>query len=188
MNNDILIIDIETTNFLDRGGKIVEIGMVSLDLETGGRTKVMDEVVYEPGIQREEVENSWIVKNSSLTVEMVQKGLNLDRIKNMVQALIKAYPRGATAFNNAFDFGFMESRGFVFPNKLACPMLLATDILKIPSTFKKGEYKWPKVTECMNHFFPEEEDYEEEHRGFSDAMDEARIVYELFLMGIFKVD
>lgn len=181
---EILIVDIETTDFLNKGGKIVEIGMVALDLKTGGRTKVMDEVVYEPGIKRQEVEDSWIVKNSSLTVEMVQKGLNLDRIKNMVQALIKAYPLGATAYNNSFDFGFMESRGFVFPKKLDCPMLLSKDILKLPG--KYGDYKWPKVTECMQYFFPEE-DYEEEHRGFSDAMDEARIVHELYMRKIFTI-
>ena len=186
MKNNILIIDIETTGFLKEGGKIVELGFVALDIETGERTKVLDEVVWEPGIKREEVESSWIVANSTLTTQMVQKGLRLDRIQRMVQSLIMCFPLGATAFNSAFDFDFLEDRGFRFPKKLDCPMLLAADLLKIPSTYKKGEYKWPKVTECMEHFFPEE-DYQEEHRGFSDAMDEARIVFELIQKGIFKV-
>ncbi|MCK4500837.1 hypothetical protein KAU11_10080, partial [Candidatus Babeliales bacterium] len=75
---EILIIDIETTGFLGQKGKIVEIGIVSLELETGKAEIVFDQVVHETGITKEEVEKSWIVANSDLTVDMIRLSKNLN--------------------------------------------------------------------------------------------------------------
>lgn len=190
--NNILIIDIETTDFLDKGGKIVEIGMVALDMETGNRTIIVDEVVYEKGITKEEVENSWIVQNSNLTADMIRHGLRLDAIQPMLQKFIDIHWRGVTAFNNQFDFDFLEDRGFRLGNKLDCPMKLATPLLKLPKSLKakkagygKG-YKWPSVQETYDFLFPDN-DYTELHRGCDDAWHEAEIVYELYKRGIFKL-
>lgn len=182
----ILILDIETTDFLPRGGKIVEVGLVELNLENGERKIVFDEVCHETGITKNEVENSWIVKNSSLTVEDIRRSKNLNHHREEIQSLLRIYPTGATAFNNAFDFGFFEDRGFVFPKKLACPMKLATPICKIPKR-RGGGYKWPNVQEAYEHFFGKTE-YVEQHRGADDAFHEAEIVYELYKQGIFKID
>jgi DNA polymerase-3 subunit epsilon len=41
----ILLIDIETTGFLDKGGSIIEIGIAALDLETGKITGVFDSLL-----------------------------------------------------------------------------------------------------------------------------------------------
>lgn len=141
----ILILDIETTGFLNHGGKIVEIGMVELDLSNGNKKIVFDEVCHEDGITKEEVENSWIIKNSDLTVDQVRHSRNLKKMKPEIQAIIEQYPYGCTAYNNTFDFGFLEDRGFVFPNKLACPMRLLTPIIKLPPKRKDSLYKWPNV-------------------------------------------
>lgn len=149
-NTKILIIDIETTGFLGAKGKIVEVGMVELDLDNGDRKIVFDQVCHETGITKEEVENSWIVKNSSLTVEMVRRSKNLEKLRPIIQSIINSYSNGCTAYNNVFDFTFLESRGFVFPKKLSCPMKISTNICKIPST--RG-YKWPNVMEAHKHFF-----------------------------------
>lgn len=46
---EILIIDLETTGFLTQGGKIVEVGIVELDLETGNKKIIFDQVVHEKG-------------------------------------------------------------------------------------------------------------------------------------------
>jgi len=46
----ILILDIETTGFLNQGGKIVEIGLVELDLSNGNTKIVFDEVCHEAKI------------------------------------------------------------------------------------------------------------------------------------------
>jgi DNA polymerase-3 subunit epsilon len=60
----ILIIDIETTGFLNAGGKIVEIGIVELNLTTGSRNVLVDELCYEDGLTYYEMGKAWIVKNS----------------------------------------------------------------------------------------------------------------------------
>ena len=181
---NILIIDIETTGFLQKGGKIVEIGIVELNLLNGNRKIIFDEVCHERPITRKEVEDSWIVKNSDLTLEKIQHSKQLIQLKPEIQFILNSYPLGATAFNNAFDFGFMENRGFVFPKKLPCPMKLSTDICKLPSP--RGGYKWPKVEEAHKHFFGDV-GYIEKHRGADDAYYEAEIVLELYKLGIFKI-
>jgi len=183
MKNKILIIDIETTGFLKAGGYIVEVGMVELDLNTGKRMILFDEVCHEKGISHYDVASSWIVKNSSLTIKMVQTSKNLERLRKKIQGIIDLYTDGCTAYNNVFDFGFMEDRGFTFPVKLDCPMKLSTSICKIKK--KKGSgYKWPSVEEAYKYFIGD--GYVELHRGADDAMHEAEIIYELYLRGIFK--
>ncbi|MDI6034006.1 3'-5' exonuclease [Flavobacterium sp. LB2P84] len=182
----ILIIDIETTGFLQQNGKIVEIGIIELDLLTGERIILFDEVCHEVGITLEEMEKSWIVQNSNLTVKMVKYSGSIESKRKRIQKILNDYPLGATAFNNAFDFGFLEHRGFVFPKKLPCPMKLSTDICKIPHTNGLG-FKWPKVEEAHLHFFGNV-GYVEKHRGADDAYFEAEIVYELFKRGVFLID
>lgn len=182
----ILILDIETTGFLQKGGKIVEVGLVELCLETGEKKIVFDEVCHEKGISLEEVKNSWIVENSTLTVDAIRNSRSLDKMRSEIQGLLDQYSDGATAFNNDFDFGFFEDRGFVFPKKLACPMKLSTNICQIPSPRGMG-YKWPKVQEAWDFFFGKT-DYIETHRGADDAFHEADIVFELYKRGIFKLN
>jgi DNA polymerase-3 subunit epsilon len=181
----ILILDIETTGFLNEGGKIVEIGIVELDLDSGKKQIIFSEVCHESGISLDEINNSWIVKNSDINIELIKFSENLERKKKRIQSILDSYPLGATAFNNAFDFGFLESRGFVFPKKLDCPMKLATNICKLPSP--RGGYKWPKVEEAHLFFFGDV-GYVETHRGADDAFYEADIVLELYKTGIFKID
>lgn len=180
----ILIIDIETTGFLQQGGKIVEVGIVELDLSNGNREIIFDSVCWETGLTEKEVDESWIVKNSDLTKEAIKTSKNLKVLQPEIQQILNQYPLGATAFNNAFDFGFLESRGFVFPKKLPCPMKLSTDICKIQTP--RG-YKWPKVEEAHKHFFGDV-GYVEKHRGADDAYFEAEIVYKLYELGVFKID
>jgi DNA polymerase III epsilon subunit-like protein len=182
----ILIIDIETTGFLNQEGTIVEIGIVELDLSNGERKIIYNEICHETGITLKMVEDSWIVKNSDLTVELIRQSVNLKRQGHTIQSILDKYPAGATAFNNSFDFSFLENRGFRFPKKLPCPMLLSTNICKIPNTNRSG-YKWPKVEEAHKYFFGDV-GYIEKHRGADDAYYEAEIVYELFKLGIFKLN
>lgn len=180
----ILIIDIETTGFSRTSGKIVEIGIVELDLATGEKQILFDQVCQEEGTTTEEIETSWIVQNSTLTAEEILEAKFLHDLSPEIQKIFNQYEHGATAFNNAFDFGFLESRGFVFPKKLPCPMLLSTNVCKIQSP--RG-FKWPKVEEAFKHFFGDT-GYIEKHRGADDAFHEADIVYELFKMGVFQLN
>lgn len=180
---EILITDIETTNFLQTGGKIVEVGIVSLNLLTGAKKIIFDQVCHERPITKEEVENSWIVKNSNLTLQDIQKSKQLTHYIPWLNAIYAAYPLGGTAFNNVFDFSFMKSRGIIIGKELPCLMKLMTDICKIP---KGNGYKWPNVEEAHKHFFGDI-GYIEDHRGASDAWHEADIVFELYKLGIFKL-
>ena len=188
----VLIVDIETTGFLKSGGRIVEIGIVELNLDNGEKKILFDEICWEKGLTKKECDDSWIVSNSTLTTEDIRTSKNLNFYREQIQQILNDYPLGATAFNNAFDFDFLKSRSFSFPRELPCPMKLSTDICKIPHKVgkngkrRKGN-KWPSFEEAHRHFFPDEE-YKEEHRGGQDAKDEARLVYELYKMGKFIVD
>jgi len=181
----ILIIDIETTGLTPSTGKIVEIGMVDLCIMTGERKLIFNEVCWETGITKEEVENSWIIKNSTLTVEDIRKSKNLNLLKDEIQGLIRLYPKGATAYNNPFDFGFLESRGFSFPKKLGDPMVISKNIVKALN--KGGQIKNPSVNEAYR-FYMNNPEYIEAHRGGQDAMDEAEIVWEMRKRGLFNLN
>jgi len=178
MKDKILIIDIETTGFLNANGTIVEIGIVELDVITGETKILFDSCTHETGVKRVDVAQSWIIKNSDMTILEVQYSPNLEKIREKVQKILHLYELGCTAFNNVFDFSFMESRGFHFPRKLACPMKVLTPILQIPKKDGKKGYKWPNVTEAYKLIF-NKPDYVEQHRAAQDALDEAKIVYEL---------
>lgn len=180
----ILILDIETTGFIQNGGKIVEIGLVELDLTNGNTKIVFDSMTHEKGITLQEVENSWIINNSDMTVDDIRHSPSLSKIHAEVQSILDAYPNGCTAYNNVFDFGFFERAGFKFPKKLPCPMKVATNVVKIPSP--RGGYKWPSVQESWDFFFGKT-DYVEKHRGADDAVHEAKIVYKLYQDGHFLI-
>jgi len=175
----IAVVDIETTDFLNEGGLIVEIGIVVLNLKTGEVRQIYDELVKEDGFEKTH-ERSWIFHNSDLTHEEVMKAESLD--KNKIQRILNQYP--ATAYNKRFDFDFLKDRGLEI-NELPCPMILATDICKIPHVNGYG-YKWPKVQEVWDFLFGET-GYIEKHRGVDDAEHEALIVLKLYEMGIFEV-
>lgn len=180
----ILILDIETTDFSPRTGHICEIGIVSLDLDSGEIETLFDSVCHQKGMTAEEVSKAWIIRNSTLTVEEIRQAPDLEELRPKIQEILNAYPLGCTAYNNAFDFQFLDFNGFFFPKKLDCPMKLSTDICKIPKGM--GSYKWPKVQEAFDHFFGKT-DYIEQHRGADDAKHEAKIVFELYKMGVFHV-
>ncbi|MCT4644156.1 MAG: 3'-5' exonuclease [Carboxylicivirga sp.] len=186
MSNQILVVDIETTGFLKQGGKIVEIGMVLLDLSNGSVTSVYDSLVKEPGLDSSHARApyGWIFSNSDLEFAEVMEAPGLEDQREAIQELFDQY--SATAFNKAFDFDFLRDRGFEISD-LDCPMKLATPICKLPKYNGYGGYKWPKVEEAWDHFFGNT-GYIEAHRGLDDAKHEALIVYELYKMGVFKVN
>ncbi len=187
--NKILIIDIETTGFLQKGGSIVELGAVELNLDNGEITIVYSETCKEDILSAKHRKEpfGWIFRNSDLTVEAVRDSRNAETVLAEFQEVINDYPLGCTAFNKRFDFDFLRDRGLSFPKELDCPMILSTNICKLPAVGGRSGYKWPKVEEAYKFFFPES-NYVERHRGGDDAYHEAQIVYELYKMGVFKVE
>ena len=185
MENKILVVDLETSDFLDKGGKIVEVGLVELDITTGARAIVYDSLVLDPTLDCSTLHQSWICVNKYISPVDIFTAPSLVDESSKIQSIIDSYSNGMTAFNKRFDFGFLEANGFSIPKKLACPMEVATNICKIPKTGKAKfypGYKWPNVEEAYAFFFPGEE-YQELHRGADDAFHEAKIVYELIARG-----
>jgi DNA polymerase-3 subunit epsilon len=188
MSSKILVIDIESTALRPQQGSIVEVGIVELDLDNGEKKLIFDSTCHckQELLTLDHVQNSWIVKEGYMTVEEIQKSPDFRTIKDKIQAIVDKYPNGATAFNRVFDIGFLKYYGITFGKLIPCPMLLSTDICKLPSKFKKGGYKWPRVEEAFEHFFPNV-DYTEIHRGGDDALHEADIVYALYKAKAFSL-
>lgn len=60
-----------------------------------------------------------------------------------------------------------------------CTMKSTTDICKLPSP--RGGYKWPKLTECMQHFFGEE--HINAHSALADTSACRRVYFHLKSIG-----
>jgi len=177
------IIDIETAGWLRENGVIVEIGIVSLDTETGQIDPIFSSTCREKHL-RAKHRNAWIFKNSDLTVEEVRTAPDLPEILPLVQEHIDALD-ALTAFNKSFDFNFLRNRGLIIEKEWPCAMRIAAPVCKIPYKNGKAGNKWPTVEEAWNHFFPGRP-YIEAHRGFDDALHEAEIVYELHKLGLME--
>jgi len=185
MSKIILVVDIETSGFLNQGGKIVEIGIVKLNLNTGVIKPVFDSLIKEPGLDLSHTmgQFGWIFKNSNLKYDELTKAPSLEDCRVEIQSLFDSYQ--ATAYNKEFDFDFLKDRGFII-NELPCPMLLATPILKIKNKNRYGSFKWPNVEEAWRFFFGNT-GYVEAHRAIDDAVHEAKIVHQLYRMDQFVV-
>ncbi len=177
--NKIIIVDLETTNFLRRGGLIVEVGIAELDLCTGNIKILYNQLVKEKEFNINH-KDSWIFKNSNLKFDEVMNAKDLDT--DELQDIFNEYP--ATAYNKKFDFDFLRSRGLKI-KELPCPMIIATNICKIQSRGGHG-YKWPKLEEAWKSIMKTE--YVELHRGIDDAVHEAKLIYKLYKEGKFKIE
>lgn len=184
--NKLLVIDIETTGFLHQGGSIVEIGIVELDVVTGEAAIIYDSLCREDILTAKHRQEplGWIFKNSDLKPEALRLAPHFKFVKREVQKIIDKYPLGVTAFNRNFDEGFLSDRELKFGLLQPCPMLIGTNVCKLPG--KRGGYKWPKVEEAWKFLFPDEP-YVEQHRGADDALHEAKIVFELIKRGHYKL-
>lgn len=181
MSNKILIIDLETTGFVPPMAKIVEIGIVELDLATGDKKIIMDKVIN-PEISLNELRGSWIIQNKYMSEDEVLNAETFSSdIKKEIQDIFDRYPQGVTAYNNVFDFRFMDFHEFTY-KKLPCPMRLITPICKIEGKYRG--YKYPSAQEAYDFFFPDY-GFIEKHRGADDALHEADIIKEIFDRGIF---
>lgn len=180
----IAVIDIETTGFDRKNDLIVEVGIVELDPGTGETKILLDSVVKEKGFGNE-YRDSWVFDNSDLKFGKVMKAVTLKSKSKEIQKLFDSHP--ITAFNSAFDLGFLRERGFKVQNELPCIMRTCTDIVRIPKPRAPGKYKWPKVQEAWDHFFPDT-DYVEKHRAADDALHEAGILYKMISSGVYLLD
>lgn len=165
----ILVLDLETTGLNPELDCIVEVGAVVLDLETGESRKAFHQIVRESSFS-DSYKDSWVFQNTDLKYEDVLNSSPLDKLE--LQRLLDIYP--VCSYNTAFDFSFLLALGFKL-NPLPCPMKFLTPILKIENYYG---YKYPKVQEAYNFFFPNNS-YVEQHRALDDAIHEAEIIFKL---------
>lgn len=168
--------------------KLVQLGLLLIDLESGREYAAIDLIVYPSG---------WDVPQEAALIHGVSTGLakrvgvNLDTAVNTFLDLIDVCDV-VVAHNIVFDRLIMERATAMvslaqgeevsdpFAGKpLFCTMRAATPIVK-----KKGrrplhdeDYKWPKLSECIQHFFNEE--LENAHSAIVDCRAAARILVEL---------
>ncbi|MFX1499990.1 MAG: exonuclease domain-containing protein [Promethearchaeota archaeon] len=171
----IIVLDIETTGLSPQCDMICEIGICLLNLETGKINPHFSKVCQEKN--KEFDEHSWVFQNSDLTFEDVINAPYFSEFQKEIQNLFNL-EIPITAYNQQFDFGFLEYRGMKIPNKFWDPMLKLTPILKIPGFYQK--YKWPSVQEAWNFFFGTNNNYHEAHRALDDAMHEAQILFKTY--------
>ena len=184
----IAVLDIETTARYPQVGTIVEVGICMLDLETGFNSKLLDTVVreadFETKFEGSQLEKCWVFQNSDLTVNMVRNAPKWGDVVPKLERIFQKFP--VTAYNKAFDLGFLRNRQVNVPQELPCPMITATPVLKIPGMY--DDYKYPSVEESWRFFFPDKKNYVESHRAYDDAEHEALIVLELYKRKAWKPD
>jgi DNA polymerase-3 subunit epsilon len=182
--NEIIVVDIETTGLSPQHDYIIEIGICKLNLDSGKITKLFDKVVRERGVSQSD-RNAWIFQNSNLKFEEVINAPLLDRFIPELQDIFDKFP--ATAYNKRFDFSFLRMSGISIDNELPCPMITATPIMKLERKNQYGniynnyefQYKYPNVEEAWHYYIPNVH-YIELHRAYDDAVHEARILFEMY--------
>lgn len=115
--------------------------------------------------------------------EEVQNAPSLNQVREEIQEIFDHY--SLTAYNTYFDFGFMESRGFVIKKDIPDIMEIAKEACKI--VYSKGGYKNPKMQEAWNKIFPNT-NYIEAHRAVDDAIHEAEMLFEMYKRGCYKIE
>jgi DNA polymerase-3 subunit epsilon len=178
--NKIWVIDIETTWLDTNTWLIVEIGIVSLDLETWKIEEEFNSIVKEDWFDISHTKWGlwWIFKNTDLTFDDVDNAISLKSKLNEIQYILDKFTLWVTAYNKAFDFLFLKSRWLKIKNELSCPMMVATPLVNLEPNEWYTDPKRPKVEEARDYFIWTE--YEELHRACDDASHEAQIVYELY--------
>jgi len=151
-------------------------------LETGITRVLFDSLVREV-LFGEDAKNAWIFNNSDLKFEDIVNAPKLDHVKKEIQEILDQY--SLTAYNTAFDFGYMESRRFKIRKDIPDIMAAAKEVCKI--MYAKGGYKNPKMQEAWDIIFPNTS-YIEKHRAVDDAIHEAKMLFEMYKHGDYKLE
>ncbi len=182
LDNRLLVVDIETTGFSQAKDFILELGIVSLNLDDGSIEHLFDETFSHPSMTAKH-RSAWIFGNSDLTVAEVRESETLKYYFDEIQAIFHDYAGRITAWNRDFDVRFLEYHGFRLGPSIPCPMKESTSYFKLEKAKGNG-YKWPKAQEAWDFLFPLTPRVEA-HRGLDDADYEAHIIHSLYKKGIY---
>ena len=182
MPKELVVLDIETTGLSPKTDFILELGIVKLNTETGEITTLFNSVFKHPSLTAKH-RKSWIFNNGFMNIEEVRNAKPLALYKEEIQNILSPYKGKITAWNRDFDASFLAAEGFDLGTTIACPMKESTDYFKIEGP--RG-FKWPKAQEAWDILFPETHKIEA-HRGLDDSIMEAKIIFKLIQVGIYKV-
>ena len=164
----ILCIDIESVP-----KSIVEIAMVELDTETKEKRVMFSSVCHQPFqmvqlalyetskkdiLLAGDVEDGWIVRNSTLTTEMIMSSPTVDSLKDEIQATLNRYT-DISAYFATFDINALQNIGIEFSHEVYDPF----DHIKTKFV--------DAYTQTFNDF-----SYKQTHRAIQDAWDLAELL------------
>lgn len=186
----VVVLDIETTGFDHEHDCILELGIVELDLSNGEVETLFNSTFKEKHLSAKH-HSAWIFKNEFMNQSDVRDALDIEHYRTEIQDILDKYSGKITAWNRSFDVGFLSSRGFKFGESVEDPMAASTSYFKIPqktkwATINFGVNKYPSAQEAWDILFPGNPKIEE-HRGLSDAIMEAGIIYALHSKGVYKI-
>ena len=174
----IAIIDIETTGFSKKFDKVVEIGIVELDIKTKEYKILFNSPVYEQGVEIF-IDNE-ITKKYNIDIKEILEACSLESFRDILQLIFNCYR--ITAYNINFDLNFLESRGFEFPMAIKDIMGYAREILPKNSkyTFQYTyNYFYNSIKNGKSKYLSER-NYIEQHMAIDDAIYEAELLYFLY--------
>lgn len=192
MKNVILVLDIEATGFSPKKECILELGIVSLNIETGEIKELFNKTFKEPHFEERLAKHHaaekdhhkiWIFDNSDMTIEEIMKSKDLKDYHCEIQDIFDNHLGNIVAWNNGLDTRFLENRRFMLGAPMSDPMRGSTSYFGLKNV--KGAPKAPSLEEAVRILFPDEE-YDEDHRGLADARDAARVIHKLIQLGVYR--
>lgn len=183
MGKAIIVIDIKITNYSSQNEKIIDIGIVKLDLNSGKITPAYKSLMREPLADYSHFQSKNESKKSDMSSDQLMNCPSLEDQRPIIQYLLDLYE--ATAYNKGSLFRFLKDRGFKI-KELPCPMLLATRITNSESDLHSGTPQW-QTLESVWRYFVGENDYIESYKAIDQASYVAQIVYELYKLNKFSV-
>ena len=181
MTSEIIVLDIETTGLNPNIDFILELGMVTLNLDNGQITEVFDHVFKDPKLTAKH-RKAWIFENGFMELDEIRNAEPISAYMNEIQSIMNPFKGRITAWNRDFDSAFLEKNGFDLGQEMICPMKTSVDYFKIEGNYG---YKWPKAQEAWDILFPDTPKVEE-HRGLDDSKMEAAIIFELYKRGVYS--
>lgn len=179
-DKQLLVLDIETTGLNPSIDKIVEIGIVFLDLNFDTIAPMFNAVLNNAADSITGQE--WVFKNTSLSMlEVVWSPFSLSDVKFFIERLKLPW----VSYNTLFDFTFLAENNIRVNNILQDPMIILSDIMKLPRKNGLKGYKWPKVVEAAKFLGIDEI---EQHRALQDAIFEAKIILEMYKRNMYILE
>lgn len=169
-----LFFDTETTGF--KGSRLVQLGAILQDLETGKIISELNTMVNTGGFP--------IPENASnihgITNQIADKyGITMGAVDKLFGWML-TNSDVIVAHNIQFDLDIVStnlpiSKDLLVGKETFCTMKNTMNVLKLPSKFKGGSYKWPKLIESYKYYFGAEFD------NAHDAMADVRACRDIYV-------